>query len=332
MTIRMSLKEAYELCRAALLASGANESNAVPVAKSLEDAEAEGIRNVGLGYLSHYCEHLLCGKVDGRAVPRVSQVAPAALRVDAAHGFCHPAYVAAEDAFIALTRDTGIACMTITRSYSAGVVGWFVDRLARQDLVALAFANSPKLVAPWGGKQRFFGTNPLAFGAPRSGQPPIVVDMSTSATARVNIVELAARNQPIPTGWALDVDGKPTTDPQRALAGTVAPLGGSKGTALALMVDVLAAGLSGAQWSHEAASFGDNTGGPPGVGQLFFALSPERLGVAGLGERVDGMLADMCADEGAHVPGDRRHAHRARAEREGIEVPESLIEKLKTYC
>lgn len=332
MTIKLTLKQAYELTLAALVASGASEANASPVAQSIEDAEVEGIRNVGLGYLPHYCEHLRCGKVDGKAVPVKRRSAPAAILVDAANGFCHPAYTTVEEQFIALARETGIASLAITRSYSAGVLGWFPDRLARQGLVSLAFANSPPLVAPWGGKKRFFGTNPLAFGAPRPGQPPFVVDMSTSATARVNIVAAAAEGRPVPLGWALDVDGKPTTDSKRAFAGTVAPLGGAKGTGLALMVNILSAGLTGAHFSHEADSFGDNTGGPPGVGQFFIALSPERMGISGLDGRINAMLTAMCADEGARIPGDRRHANRAHAKREGIEVPEALHDKLKGYC
>ncbi|MBM3573163.1 MAG: Ldh family oxidoreductase, partial [Alphaproteobacteria bacterium] len=302
MNVMLSLEQVHELARATLVASGANEANAEPVAQSVEDAEAEGIRNVGLSYLPLYCEHLRCGKVDGRAVPAVRQRAPAALHADAANGFCHPAFVAAEQAFVTLAQQTGTASLAITRSYSAGVVGWFVDRLARRGLVSLAFANSPPLVAAWGGKRRFFGTNPLAFGAPRASRPPLVIDMSTSATARVNIVQAAASGTPIPLGWALDRDGKPTKDAQRAMEGTVAPLGGHKGTGLAIMVNILAAGLSGARWSHEASPFGDNSGGPPGVGQLFIALSSDRFGVAALGGRIEGMLDAMCADEGVRVP------------------------------
>ncbi|MBM3573270.1 MAG: Ldh family oxidoreductase, partial [Alphaproteobacteria bacterium] len=306
-------------------------SNARPVADSVRDAEAEGLRNVGLGYLPIYCDHLRCGKVDGWAKPILRRQAPAVLAVDAAHGFCHPAYELAERELIALSGEFGIACLSISRSYSAGVVGWFVDRLARQGLVSLAFANSSALVAPWGGSRPFFGTNPIALGAPRERQPPLVIDMSSSATARINVIEAAKSGGPIPAGWALDRQGKPTTDPQAALEGTVSPLGGYKGTGLALIVEVLAAGLTGAQWAHQADSFTDNTGGPPSVGQLFIALSPARLGMPKLGQRIEAMLAAMVAGSDARVPGDRRHTARARAEREGVDVPDALLATLNAY-
>jgi (2R)-3-sulfolactate dehydrogenase (NADP+) len=327
----LTLPDVYELSLSALVGSGASRLQATPVAHSIEDAEAEDLRNVGLAYLPVYCEHLRCGKVDGSAVPSVRRAAPAAIQVDAAGGFCHPAFLAAEDDFVALVRELGVACLGITRSYSAGVVGWFADRLARAGLVSLAFANASPLVAAWGGKQPFFGTNPLAFGAPRAAGDPLVIDLSTSATARVNVIEAATQGRPIPPGWALDRDGRPTTDPQRALEGTVAPLGGHKGTALAIMVDVLAAGLTGASWSYEAGAMLDNTGGPPDVGQLFLALAPERLGASRLDARIEEMLTGMCAEPGVRVPGSRRHASRARAAREGVEVPDDLYERLVEY-
>lgn len=332
MTRTLALADVYELSLAALTGSGASQLQAVPVARSVGDAEAEDLRNVGLAYLPIYCEHLRCGKIDGHAVPTMRQAAPAAIQVDAANGFCHPAFLAAEDALVGCTRDLGIACLGITRSYSAGVVGWFVDRLARAGLVSLVFANTSPLVAPWGGKRPFFGTNPIAFGAPRAAGVPLVIDLSTSATARVNVIEAAAKGQPIPPGWAHDRDGRPTTDPQRALEGTVAPLGGYKGTGLAIMVDILAAGLTGALWSHRASAFGDNTGGPPGVGQLFLALAPARLGVPDLGTGIEAMLAAMCADPGVRIPGARRHAARARAERDGVQVPDALYDELAGYA
>lgn len=155
--------------------------------------------------------------------------------------------------------------------------------------------------------------------------------MSTSATARVNVIERATRGEMIPHGWALDGEGRPTTDPKVALEGTVAPLGGHKGTALALMVDILAAGLTGAHWSHEAASFIDNSGGPPGVGQLFIALSPARLGAPDLSDRVAAMIGALNAEGGVHVPGERRAASHARAERDGVSVPAALYEQLRSY-
>ena len=331
--VQLTLAEVRDLAFRALRRCGASEAAAGPVADSIADAEAEGIRNVGLGYLSHYCEHLRCGKVDGNAVVSVSQPAPGAVRVDAAHGFVHPAFEAARPTLVAAARSQGIAGMAIDHSYGAGVIGWYVTRLASEGLVALGFANAPKSMAPWGGKRAFFGTNPFAFAVPRADHPPMVIDQSSSATAKVNVVNAAARGEAIPLGWAMDPDGNPTTDAKLGLAGSMAPAGGAKGSAMALVVDLMAAAMTGASFSFEASPMANNEGGPPNTGQFFIALDPHHfVGADAFAERVEVEFAAMCSQEGVRLPGDRRHAHRARAEVEGVEVPDALHRKLLAYC
>ncbi len=331
--MRMTLAETYALSLAALRGSGASLAQAEPTADSVREAEAEGIRNVGLGYLPIYCEHLRCGKVNGCAVPVMAEVAPGILRVNAKHGFAHPAFLLALPRFVEMANAQGVAALSISHSYSAGVVGWFVAKLAAEGLVALAFANSSASIAPWGGRKAMFGTNPIGFAAPREGHPPIVVDMASSATARVNIVQAAARGEQVPPGWVFDSEGRPTTEPKALLAGgSVGPLGGAKGYGLALIVDVLAAALTGASFSYQASSFGTNEGGPPDVGQLFIALSPKLTGGEAMGERLEELVGAVEAQPGARLPGDKRHEHRERAEREGVEVPEDLVAKLKGYA
>ncbi len=330
---RLTLDAVYDLSHAALRGSGAVPAQAGPVAESVREAEAEGIRNVGLGYLPIYCEHLSCGKVKGDAVPRLTEAAPAVLRVDAGHGFCHPAFLLALPRFLAMAQASGIAALAITRSYSAGVVGWFVERLADRGLVGLAFANASASIAPWGGSKAMFGTNPIGFAAPRRNGPPVVVDMASSATARVNIVQAAARGEEVPLGWVFDAEGKSTTDPKAlAAGGSVGPLGGAKGYGLALMVDILAGALTGSNWSHEASSFGSNDGGPPAVGQLFIALDPAKTGGEAVADRLEQLAGRIAEQPGARLPGDKRHAQRLAAARDGVEVPADLVAKLSGYA
>ena len=232
-----------------------------------------------------------------------------------------------------MVRACGTGSLAIARSYSAGALDWFVDHLARRGLVALGFANAGPLMPPWGGKQKRFGTNPVGFAAPRgAGLDPIVLDMATSTTARMNVMAAARAGGPLPEGWALDADGRPTTDPAAALGGMVAPLGGAKGSGLALMVEVLAAGLSGSNYSYQASGLLDDEGGPPGVGQLFVAFAPARFGQAGFVEGVDALATVLTSEPGVRLPGDRRHEHRRAAERDGVEVPEDLLARLEGYC
>jgi (2R)-3-sulfolactate dehydrogenase (NADP+) len=173
------------------------------------------------------------------------------------------------------------------------------------------------------------GTNPLAYAVPRRSGDPLVFDMATTGTAYVNIVQAAADNRPIPLGWALDAEGRPTEDPHSALAGTVAPLGGAKGFGLGLLVEIMAAGLSGANWGIDSSSFGDDTGGPPGVGQTFIAVDVVRRdGQFVL--RLERLLEVLASEDGVRLPGERRHAARRDAERHGVEVPEDLLQQLNS--
>jgi (2R)-3-sulfolactate dehydrogenase (NADP+) len=173
------------------------------------------------------------------------------------------------------------------------------------------------------------GTNPLAFAVPRPGVAPLVIDLATSATAWVNIKDAADRAQPIPLGWGLDSDGRPTADAGRALDGSVAPLGGAKGFALGLVVELLAGGLSASNWGIDASSFGDDLGGPVGVGQTFIAVRP-RPSAADFGIRVERLLGALLAEEGVRLPGARRLECRQRAAAEGVDVPDALLDELRT--
>jgi (2R)-3-sulfolactate dehydrogenase (NADP+) len=324
MTRSLSLDQVEDIASQCLVACGASIAQAAAVARSIRDAEAEGTRGIGLGYLPWYCGHLRVGKIAGQAQPVLSKHAAGSLRVDAADGFAHPAYEAAETALIEAARSQGIAILGITNAYACGVLGYFTARLARQGLVTLMFANASSTMAPWGGRKAFFGTNPWSMAAPREGDP-LILDSSSSATAYVNLASAAAQNVPIPPNWALDMKGQPTTDPHAALQGTIAPAGGHKGSALALMVEVLAAGLTGAHWSHKASSLGDDLGGPPRLGQSIIAIQP---GDTGFASRVEGLLADMQEEPGVRIPGDRRHTHRRQAEADGVPVDADLMDQL----
>ncbi len=331
MNSRLTLQQVHELAQQALVASGGDSRHSAVVAQSVVEAEAQGIRNVGLAYLPTYCAHLCCGKVDGHALSRTEILAPAILQVDACNGFAHTAFLSALPEFVAMVRHQGVAFMTIKNSYSAGVLGWFIHRFLEHGLVSLAFANASAMMAPVGGSKPVFGTNPWGFGVPQEGAEAIVADMSSTATARVNVIAAARSGGPIPEGWAIDVDGRPTTDPQAALAGTMAPAAGHKGYALALLVDVLIAGLGGANWSFEASSLLDNSGGPPGVGQCFIAIDPARC-APGFAQRISLLTQTIYEQGGARLPGKGRADHAAYANAHGVEVPDELLSELRALA
>ncbi|MGL5012006.1 MAG: Ldh family oxidoreductase [Paracoccaceae bacterium] len=316
--MHLSLTRVEEIAALALTRAGASALQAAAVARSIRAAEAEGTRGIGLGYLPWYCQHLRVGKIIGSVTPQVTVTRPGVITVDAQGGFAHPAYEAGEDALVTAARAQGIAVLGVTDAYACGVLGYFSDRLARAGLVSLSVTNASSTMAPWGGRTPFFGTNPWSFGAPRNGDP-LIIDSSSSATAFVNLATAAAEDRPIPPHWALDANGQPTTDAKAGLAGSIAPAGGHKGGALALMVEVLAAGLTGAHWSFQASSLGDDHGGPPKLGQTFIAIDPAAM-APGFTDRIEIMLTAMLAQDGVRLPGARRQANAARNATAGVSI------------
>lgn len=325
---RLTLEAARMLALDALAASNVSEANAAIVADALVAAERDGQGGHGLARVPAYAAQARAGKVDGHATPSLERVAPAVLRVDAAHGFAYPAIDVALGRLPSLARGAGLAAASISRSHHAGVMGAHVERLAQGGLVAIMVANAPKAMAPWGGSRPLYGTNPIAFAAPVEGGEPLVVDLSLSRVARGKVMRAAQRGEPIPEGWALDADGRPTTDAEAALAGTMVPAGDAKGAALALMVEVLAASLTGASHSFEASSFFDADGPPPGTGQFLLAIDPRAAGTDVSG-RVAALLAEIGTQHGARVPGTSRLAARERAERHGIDVDGELVAAIR---
>ena len=226
----------------------------------------------------------------------------------------------------------GIAVAAVTRSHHCGVAGQHVEALAREGLVGLLLANTPQAIAPWGGCRPLFGTNPIAFAAPRRLNEPLVVDLSLSKVARGKILVAMQKGEPIPEGWALDADGRATTDPRAALAGAMLPLGDAKGAALVLMVEILAAALTGSCFGFEAGFFFTPQGQPAGVGQILVAIAPGPPSAGRFAERLETLLDTVLAQPQTRLPGDRRLADRRRARVEGLKVSEALYSEIQALA
>ena len=196
-------------------------------------------------------------------------------------------------------------------------------------MVALAFGNSPAAMPAAGGRRALFGTNPIAAVFPRRDRLPLTIDLSLSEVARGKVMVAANEGKPIPLGWALDRDGRPTTDPKAALEGSMLAMGGTKGAMLALVVELLVTALTGAAQGFEASSFFVDEGNRPRIGQAFLVIDPDALaGRDVYFERVDTLIAAMLADDGVRLPGARRAALAATANERGIEVPAALAAQL----
>ena len=321
------------LVAAGLEAPETSAENARCVARALVAAEINGQKGHGLSRVASYAAQARIGKVDGGAVPTAERTRAATVAIDAAHGFAYPALDLAVALLPGIARETGIAAAGIRRSHHAGALGLVAERLAGAGLVALMFANTPSAMAPYGGTRALLGTNPIAFAAPRRDAPPIVIDLALSEVARGKILAAAQKGEPIPAGWAIDKHGQPTTDAKAALEGTLMPSGGAKGAALALMVELLAAAVTGAQYAGEASAFLDDKGPPPATGQLIIAIDATALGAAdGLLNRVAAMAEEIESEAGVRLPGASRHASRAEAARNGLRVDVRVLADLRALA
>jgi (2R)-3-sulfolactate dehydrogenase (NADP+) len=326
-TVLMSEAEIVALSTRALTAHGASLEQADALAHGIAAAEAEGLRSHGLMYLDIYCAHLDCGKVIGSAVPKVSRPAPAVVRVDAGSGFAHAAILAGQKDMIEAARTQGIATLNIYNSYNCGVLGYHTGAIAAKGFVVLGFTNAPASIAPWGAKKPVVGTNPWSLAVPDGkGGSAFVIDQSASVVAKSEVMKRAKTGEALAPGWAFDADGKPTTDSAIALKGTMTPSGGYKGVGSAILVEVMAACLSGATPGIEASSFGTNAGGPPKTGQCFIAINPDATSGGDFAGRLATVLTALTMEEGARLPGAKKAAARIASKRDGIPIDRALYD------
>jgi len=330
LTQTLTLAEIETLAYDALIAAGTSPENARPLALATAATEADGIASHGLAYIPVYCEHVRCGKVDGRANPVLTRPRPGVITVDAATGFAHPAIAAGFAELMPLAREQGIAALAVRNSYNCGVLGYHTRQLAMEGLLGLGFTNAPASIAPVGGTRTVVGTNPFSIAAPDGkGGLALLIDQSASVIAKSEIMKHAREGRPIPEGWGLGPDGQPTTDPAVALKGSMAPSGGYKGVGVALLVEVMAAAMTGATLGIDASPFSGTVGGPPKTGQFFIAIDPEATSGSGFAERIQALIAEMHAQPGVRTPGDGRTAKRTHAEGHGVAVNRATLDKIR---
>jgi (2R)-3-sulfolactate dehydrogenase (NADP+) len=310
----------------ALVARDLPEPDAALVAESLVEAELEGQPSHGLLRLPFLLDRLRAGLINPRPALRVVGDRAAAVVLDADNGPGPVAAMRAVELAVERARASGAGIVAVRRGNHIGSLGFYLRRATAAGVVGMAFTNGPPAMSPPGGSTPYLGTNPIAAGFPTTGDP-VIVDMATSQVARGHILKAARVREPIPEGWAVDVEGQPTTDPDAAIAGRLLPLGGEKGFALALLVEVLSGVLSDAAVGPDVVGTFAPADRESNVGHCFLAIDPDAL-APGFAQRMDRVVADL-RRLGGRAPGDRRHAERARRLSEGLELSEQLLADLR---
>ncbi|WP_305764192.1 Ldh family oxidoreductase [Caulobacter sp. S45] len=330
-TVRLTLDEVRDLARRVLTRQGLSPAHVEAVAETLVAGERDEAAAHGI-YRLLVCDHTIrAGKVVLDAEPVLQDTAPGVVKVDAQGGYHQLAFRLGLPALVDKARKSGIAAMAINHCVHFSALWPEVEAVAAHGLVALACTPSHAWVAPAGGTKPVFGTNPIAFGWPRPGREPFVFDFATSATARGEIELHRRAGKPIPEGWGVDAEGRPTTDAETALAGAMLTFGGHKGSALSLMVELIAGPLIGDMTSAESIAHDAGAKASPYGGELILALDPAGfLGVAAAEHlaRAEAVF-DAITAQGARLPSERRYEARKRTVRDGVTVPRKLYDDLQ---
>jgi (2R)-3-sulfolactate dehydrogenase (NADP+) len=331
--VKKDAQELFRLARTALEKAGANSKMAEAAASHLVRAEEQGLPTHGMSRVPFYCGMLRKGRADGAAQPAMAADRAGICLIDNRDGLPYVSVRWAVEEVVQRARRNGIGLAGIRNSAHVGVMGIHLLPVAAAGLVGLAFTNSPAAIPAWGGKKALFGTNPVAAVFPRKKGQPLVIDLAMTTVVRGRIMMAMRRGERIPEGWALDRDGKPTTDPKEAIEhGSLFPIGGAKGAMLALTFELLCAALTGAAIGPEVDSFFSEEGNRPRIGQVFIAIDPG--GLAGMNkywERTETVVSAMLVDPEVRLPGARRFAAEASAKK-GIEVADELITQIEKLC
>jgi delta1-piperideine-2-carboxylate reductase len=330
--VQLSFDAARTLAHDVFRANGCSETVASILADVILLCERDGPASHGFFSMYNYMFGLRGGHVDGTAEPRAEHVAAGVIRVDGGNGYGQVAIRMFRDDLIAATRKAGIATLAIRNAHNIGPLRHDLEPLAEAGLVAFTCVVSRPHMTPHGGTKRLFGTDPIAFACPRKGAEPIVWDMATSAVSLMEIHVAAKTGAAIPANAAVDKHGQPTTDSRAAAdGGMLLPFAGHKGSAMALMVELLAAGLTGGRFAFEDADPDVEGFAGANRGQTIIAMDPEILHGPGFTDRVADFLAAYADSTPERVPGDGRLARRQRAETEGILVDAALMETVKGF-
>lgn len=323
-THTLSFTELAQMLRQIFVRHGTSGDVAEVLSQNCASAQRDGSHSHGIFRIPGYLSSLASGWVNGQAVPVVEDVSAAFIRVDAANGFAQPALAAATPLLIEKVKSAGIAILAIRSSHHFAALWPDVEPFAEQGLVALSVVNSMTCVVPHGAQKPLFGTNPIAFAAPRAGGQPIVFDLATSAIANGDVQIAARAGRTLPAGMGVDIAGQPTQDPKAILdGGALLPFGGYKGSALSMMVELLAAGLTGGNFSFEFDWSGHPGAQTPWTGQLLIVIDPDKGSGQHFAERSEELVRQMHGVGQERMPGDRRYQERAKALTDGIKISQA---------
>lgn len=325
--MKLSRDELHDLIKRIFTANGCTDEIAEIVTQTVYTAEVSGTLSHGVFRLPGYVSSLRAGWIDGTATPIIHDRAPGVVQVDGANGFSQVAQLAGRPIVMEKARTNGLAALTIRNAHHFAALWPDLEPFGEAGFAALGFVNTMSLVAPWGGSRKLLGTNPMAFAWPRHNKPPLLWDQASSIMAHGEVLMTAREGRQLPPGIGFDPYGNPSTDPTAVSQGALNTFGKHKGTAIALMVELLAASLGGGNFGFE-----DRAPDFPGPrsfngGMTILVIDPTRFDDHII-ERAEDFFSVYADCEGARLPGERRHDTRARTAAEGVTIADAQYKAL----
>ncbi len=333
-TVHLTLAEADDLSYRILTGAGLSAAHARAITDIVVAGQRDECHSHGLYRVLSVMKTMEAGKVDPKAEPVLTDAAPGVVKVDARYGFSLLAFQMGLPVLIEKAKKVGLAALAVNNCFHFSALWPEVEQIGAAGLAGLAMTPSHAWVAPAGGTKPVFGTNPIAFVWPRPITYPFVFDFATSATARGEIELHRRAGKPLPLGWGIDAEGKPTTDPLEVFKGAMLTFGGHKGSALSAMVELLAGPLIGDLMSMESIKYDEGAGAAPMHGELLIALDPVAFLGGAVAEHLHRAehLFDAIVGQGARLPSQRRYEARERSlKKGGVDIPKALYDDLKAH-
>jgi LDH2 family malate/lactate/ureidoglycolate dehydrogenase len=338
-TRRFSIASMVAFTRDALLACGVPPADADVAAEKMIEADLTGFDAHGIVRLGHYVNWIKSGRVNPKPDIRVLQRSPATALVDGDDGIGHLVMTYSMNLAIELAKQSGVGWVGARNSNHAGAAGIYPEMAVAHGMVGIyAAVSTLNHMALWGGAEPLLGTNPIAFAIPAGKDAPVVLDIATSLSSFGNIRQHVAANKPLQEGWIVHTKtGKPITDPKEVGDGVLLPIGGHKGSGLALMIGLLAGVLNGAAFGRDVV---DAEGSDPtNTGQFVVALDVSRfIAPETFAAEMDRQLADLRSSptlpgfDRIRIPGEERKKRRADRSRNGVELSPGVVKQLDTLA
>lgn len=313
---------------------GVSPANAAIIADCLVQADMRGVDTHGVNRIPSYMKRVAQGVLDAKASPELKKITPVVAQVDGKNGFGFLAAHQGMHCAIEMAKEFGIGMVSIKHSNHFGMSAWVVQQAIDAGMMSLVFTNSSPALPVWGGQSKLMGVSPIACGAPGGKERPFILDMAPSVAARGKIYKAQRRGEKIPLDWALDADGKPTDDPSKALDGVMLPMGGPKGSALAVMMDVFSGVLSGSAFAGHVTNPYDPSK-PADVGHFLMAIKPDLfMSLEDFKERMDYLHHRVIGSQKAagvdriYFPGEIEQLRKEEREKTGIPLVEAEINAL----